>query len=233
MSPQSFAAADFMEKAKISESTIRRMSHYYRFLEEMEEEGLETISSKKLAARGHLNPAKVRKDLSYFGSFGRRGKGYDIKLLKQAIHDILGVTRKWRLILIGAGNLGSALFYFGEFKKAGFEILAVLEKDPAKIGQEWHGIMICSVDDLEEVVRSFQIDIAVLAVPAKAAVEVAERLVRAGVKALLNFAPIKLPYQRGIIIRDVNLAMELEGLTYLLKNGQAPEFRADDNILSS
>lgn len=203
---------------RISESTVRRMSHYYRFLQEMEDEGQVTVSSQKLAERGNITPAKVRKDLSYFGSFGRRGLGYDVKELKEAIKGILGLDRRWNLLLIGAGNLGSALFSFREFRNAGFDIVAILERDAAKVGKKWGDVEIQDFGLLETVLAEKKIDMAVLAIPAKSALPVAEKLIQSGIKTILNFAPIKLPYREGVTIRDVNLTIELETLTFLLQN---------------
>ncbi len=202
---------------KISESTIGRLSHYYRFLEEMEENGIINISSKKLAERGNITPAKVRKDLSYFGNFGRRGLGYNVIDLKKSIIQILGITERCNLLLVGAGNLGAALFSFREFKKASLHIVAILEKNPAKIGRYWEDVLIRDIRDLQEVIDTMKIDIAVLAVPVKSAFLVSEQLILAGVKTILNFAPIKLPHHEGVIIRDVNLTIEFESLTYLLR----------------
>jgi redox-sensing transcriptional repressor len=205
------------EELRISDPTVRRLSGYYRILGELRAEGEETVSSYGLARRSGATPAQVRKDLSLFGHFGKRGTGYSVVQLEAEIRTILGLNRRWRVSLIGAGNLAHALFAYREFAEEGFEIVAVLDRDPAKIGQDWNGLPVRSVDDLEEVVREERIEIGIITTPAAAAPGVADRLVRAGVRGILNFAPRKLFVPGNVNLRNVNLAIELESLSYALK----------------
>lgn len=182
----------------------------------MEKEGGLTVSSEELAERGQTTAAQVRKDLSHFGSFGKRGLGYRVDELRDRLRQILGVDHTWRVALIGAGRIGSALFAYPDFKSRGYDTIAVFDSDPAKVGQRWGGVPIRSSDELEEVVRAEGCELAILAVPASAAQELAERAVSAGVKGLLNFAPIRLRVPKEIHVEDVSLVMELEALSFAI-----------------
>jgi redox-sensing transcriptional repressor len=205
------------ESGRISDSTVRRLSGYYRVLEELTGDGKETISSYQLAGLGGATPAQVRKDLSCFGSFGKRGTGYNVRTLRDEIRGILGLNRRWRVALVGAGNLGSALSQYKEFRKQGFEIVAIFDKSRKKIGTVWGDLEISSVESLEEVCRKKGVEIGVIAAPASASQEIAERMVRAGVKGILNFAPRKLFVPDQVVLRNVNMAIELESLSFALK----------------
>ncbi len=204
-------------RAKVSESSIRRLSGYHRILEELEREGIEMVSSARLASLARTNPAQIRKDLSYFGTFGKRGSGYAVKELRRRILDILGLNRPWRVALAGAGNLGHALFSHKEFARYGFDIVAVFDNDPAKIGQTWDGIRISSLEESREVVAATRAELAVVATPASAAPAVVEKLARAGVRGFLNFASRKMEVPESIELRSVNITVELEGLTFALR----------------
>lgn len=203
---------------KISESTVRRLSLYLRLLQEAEERGIGTISSQELARRGGTTSAQVRKDLSFFGSFGKRGLGYSVPELLGAMREILGLNRVWRVALVGAGKVGSALFTYRNFQRRGFEIRAVFDSDPAKIGERWGGLRVRSDAELERVLAEERIEIAILAVPAAVAQPLAERVVGAGVNAILNFAPVKLRLPESVALRTVDLVLELEGLSFALQN---------------
>ena len=203
---------------RISESTVRRLSLYLRFLEDFEGRGLATISSDELARRGGTTSAQVRKDLSFFGSFGKRGLGYSVPELKRRLREILGLERVWRVVIIGAGKIGAALAQYPGFGRRGFHILAVYDENPAKIGKKWDGMVVRDVAVLERDARTESPDIAVLAVPAEAAQEVVDRIVRAGIKAILNFAPAQLQVPPDVTLKTVNMAMELEGLSFALTN---------------
>ncbi len=206
-----------MTELRISDPTVRRLSGYYRILGELRAEGETTVSSYGLALRSGATPAQVRKDLSLFGHFGKRGTGYAVPQLEAEIRGILGLNRRWRVSLVGAGNLAHALFAYREFAQDGFEIVAVLDRDPAKIGQDWNGLPVRSVEELETVVREERIEIGIITTPAAAAMEIAERLIRAGVRGILNFAPRRLLVPEHVSLRNVNLAIELESLSYALK----------------
>lgn len=206
---------------KISESTVRRLSHYLRILEALEARGGPTVSSEELAEQSGTTAAQVRKDLSLFGSFGKRGLGYGTADLAARLRDILGLDRRWRVALAGAGRIGSALFEYPDFRRRGFDIVAVLDSDPAKIGLTWNGVTITSTDALETVVDAASIEVLILAVPADSAQEVARRAVAAGVRGILNFAPTQLRVPEGVFVQDVNLVMELEALAFELTHGRS------------
>lgn len=203
---------------KIAESTVRRLSLYLRFLEEFEDQGIETVSSDALASRGGTTSAQVRKDLSFFGSFGKRGLGYTVPELVGRLREILGLKRRYRVILVGAGKIGSALVQYRGFRQRGFDIVAIFDADRAKIGREWEGLTVRDVKDLDQTLAREPADIAVLVTPAEAAQAVADRLVHHGIKAILNFAPVQLLVPDDVVVKNVNLAIELETLSYALTN---------------
>lgn len=203
---------------KIAESTVRRLSLYLRFLEEFEEQGIGTVSSDALALRGGTTSAQVRKDLSFFGSFGKRGLGYAVPELAGRLREILGLGRDYRVVLLGAGKIGSALVQYRGFQKRGFEIVAIFDVDPAKIGKRWNGLTVSDIAQLESELAGQAIDIGVLVTPAEVAQELADRLVKLGIKAILNFAPVQLTVPEDISVKNVNLALELEALSYALTN---------------
>jgi redox-sensing transcriptional repressor len=203
---------------KVSDSTVHRLSLYLRFLEEFERAGVRTVSSEELARRGGTTAAQVRKDLSLFGSFGKRGLGYSVPELEETLRSILGLGRSWRVALVGAGRIGSALFEYGDFRRRGFQIVTVLDSDPAKIGTAWEGVEIRDEADLERVLREEAVDIAILAVPVDVVQRIVDRVVAAGVGAILNFAPTQLHVPDGVALKDVNMSMELEALSFALAN---------------
>lgn len=201
---------------RIPASTIRRLSHYLRSLEDLEGSGDETVSSEELAVRGQTTAAQVRKDLSHFGSFGKRGLGYKVDELRDRLRQILGVDRVWKVALIGAGRIGSALFEYPAFESRGYECVAIVDSDPGKIGTHWNDLEIHGPDDLETLLVDLGVELIILAVPARAAQEMAERAVKAGIKGILNFAPIRLKVPRHIPVEDVNLVMQLEALSFAI-----------------
>jgi redox-sensing transcriptional repressor len=203
---------------KVAESTVRRLSLYLRFLEEFEEQGIDTISSEALASRGGTTSAQVRKDLSFFGSFGKRGLGYAVPELAVRLREILGLERRYRVAVIGAGKIGSALVQYRGFGQRGFDIVAIFDADPAKIGRQWNGLAVQDIANLETELARQPVDMAVLVTPAEAAQPVADRLVRLGVRAILNFAPLQLTVPAEVVVKTVNLALELETLSYALTN---------------
>jgi len=199
---------------RISESTIHRLSVYVRALSGLESEGYHTVSSKELASREKLTPAQVRKDLSFFGSFGTRGLGYPVVELRQKIASILGIDRRWNVGLVGVGNIGSALVSYKEFQKQGFQIEKIFDNDQRKIGSNHKGIVVSDLKDLEDELRGYDIEIVVVAVPAQAAQQVVDRCVAAGIKAILNFAPVNLKVPDDVCLRTENMSMELEYLSF-------------------
>jgi redox-sensing transcriptional repressor len=203
---------------RIAESTVRRLSLYLRFLEDFEQRGLETISSDELARRGGTTSAQVRKDLSFFGSFGKRGLGYSVPELSRQIREIMGLGREWRVAIVGAGKIGAALAQYRGFAQRGFQIVAVYDRSADKIGRPWDGQTIRDIKELDRDAARERIDIAVLTVPADAAQATLDRIVKAGIKAVLNFAPVQLQAPADVSVKTVNMAMELESLSFALTN---------------
>jgi len=203
---------------KISDSTVRRLSLYLRFLEQFQTQGRPTVSSEELARRGGATSAQVRKDLSFFGSFGKRGMGYEVPELVSRLREILGLQRVYRVVLVGAGKIGGALVHYEGFRRRGFEVSAIYDRDPKKIGSRSNGLVVRDVKQLETDLKKEPTDIAIVVTPAEAAQDVADRLVRSGVKALLNFAPVQLKVPRDVEVKTVNMAQELEALSYSLAN---------------
>lgn len=187
----------------------------------MDGDGERTVSSEELAERGHTTAAQVRKDLSHFGSFGKRGLGYKVDELRERLRRILGLDRTWRVVLIGAGRIGSALFAYPDFQARGYHCVAVVDNDPEKVGLTWGDVTIRDADELETVVAEVGAELAVLAVPAHAAQELASRATSGGVRGILNFAPIRLRTPPGVHVEDVSLVMELETLSFAITQAGA------------
>lgn len=204
---------------KIPEMTVRRLSVYTRCLQQLEEDGVKTVSSQELAERFNFNSAQVRKDLAYFGEFGVRGIGYYVSGLKAELQRILGLDREWAVALVGFGNLGSALFHYKGFGRQGFRIAVVIDDDPGKIGREVDGVPIVASRDMGREIKMRGIQIAIVAVPPDAAPTVTEQLVAAGIKAILNFAPTRLRVGRDVRLKNVDLSIELETLSFYLAKG--------------
>jgi redox-sensing transcriptional repressor len=201
---------------KIAESTVRRLSLYLRFLEEFEEQGAKTVSSEALASRGGTTAAQVRKDLSFFGSFGKRGLGYQVPALITQLREILGLTRRYKVVVVGAGKIGSALVQYRGFRDRGFDLLAIYDNDPKKIGRQWDALVVRDVAHLEKDLQREPADIAAVVTPADSAQPVADRLVKCGVTAILNFAPAQLQVPDHVTVKTVNLVLELEALSYII-----------------
>src|SRR6185437_3872057 len=199
---------------RIADSTVRRLSAYLRFLEDFEQRGLATISSEELAKRGGTTSAQVRKDLSFFGSFGKRGLGYSVPELAGRLREILGLGKEWRVVIIGAGKIGAALAQYRGFRQRGFNILAAYDNNPDKIGRSLEGIPVRDTSHLQRDTP----DIVVLTVPGDEAQPLVDRIVKAGIQALLKFAPTQLQAPPDVAIKTVNMAMELEGLSFALTN---------------
>lgn len=207
-----------MPRRRIAESTIHRLSLYFRTLSVAEKEDRGTISSKELARREKLTPAQVRKDLSFFGSFGTRGLGYPVTELKERIGGILGLNRTWNVALVGVGNIGSALVSYKEFAKQGFNIVRVFDNDQRKIGSKHRGVTVSDIRRLKEEVKSGEVEILILAVPGPVAQTVVDEAIKAGIKAILNFAPVQLKVPDDVYLRNENMSMELEYLSFALVN---------------
>jgi len=202
----------------ISEATVARLPIYHRVLTSMADRGVTTVSSEELAVASGVSSAKLRKDLSHLGSYGTRGVGYEVDYLVYQIARELGLTQDWPVVIIGIGNLGHALAGYGGFASRGFRVVGLLDSDPARVGeqlgQEPTGLAIRPLSDLEDVVRTTDASIGVIATPAIAAQGVCDRLVAAGVTSILNFAPVVLNTPDGVDVRKVDLATELQILAF-------------------
>ena len=199
---------------KIPEATVARLPVYLRALLEVAESKTPTISSERLAELAGVNAAKVRKDLSYLGSYGTRGVGYDVEYLMYQISRELGLTQDWPVVIVGVGHLGHALANYRTFGARGFRIVALLDSDPAKVGEEVGGLRVRSLDDLPAIAAKDGIAIGIITVPAVAAQDVADRLVAAGVSSILNFAPAVLSVPPHVSLRKVDLSIELQILSF-------------------
>jgi redox-sensing transcriptional repressor len=210
----------------VSELTTNRLSVYLRSLNQLEAAGTETISSQALAERFHLNAAQIRKDLAYFGEFGVRGVGYYVQDLRRHLRQILGLDRKLKVGVMGAGNLGQALADYPGFRREGFQIVAMFDVADAKIGEESRsGVPIHDLKDLKRIVRREHIDIAVIAVPAESAQQVLDQVTAVGIKAVLNFSPGALKVPAGVKLKSVDLTVSLESLSFFLAQGIDDEKR--------
>jgi redox-sensing transcriptional repressor len=199
---------------RIPEATVARLPLYYRALLEIADQHVGTVSSERLAELGGVNAAKVRKDLSYLGSYGTRGVGYDVEFLLHQISRELGLTHDWPVVIVGVGNLGQALANYRGFGARGFQIVALVDADPAKVASHVGDLTVDALDDLPRVVAERSIAIGIVATPASAAQEVADRLVEAGVTSILNFAPAVVTVPVGVSLRKVDLAIELQILSF-------------------
>ncbi|MDI2130358.1 redox-sensing transcriptional repressor Rex [Yinghuangia seranimata] len=198
----------------IPEATVARLPLYLRALSALSERGVPTVSSEELAAAAGVNSAKLRKDLSYLGSYGTRGVGYDVEYLVYQISRELGLTQDWPVAIIGIGNLGHALANYGGFASRGFRVAALLDADRAVAGQRIAGMVVRHMDDLEQIVRDDRVSIGVITTPAPAAQGVCDRLVAAGITSILNFAPTVLAVPEGVDVRKVDLSIELQILAF-------------------
>ena len=205
-----------LKMEKISEFTVRRLSNYFRILLDLEKRGIPTVSSQRLAELGGITSAQVRKDLSYFGNFGTRGLGYSVAELKAAIMEILGLNHQWSMALFGAGSLGQALFFHQGFREDGFFFKRVFDIDSKRVGNKWMDVEITHQRSAEDVLRRDPVAIAVIATPPEAAQAIADLLVRVGTRGILNFAPTQLTVPEGVSLRNVNLAVALESLSFFL-----------------
>jgi redox-sensing transcriptional repressor len=209
---------------QVSELTTNRLSVYLRCLNQLEDAGVRTISSQALAEQFHLNAAQIRKDLAYFGEFGVRGVGYYVRDLKRHLRQILGLDRKLRVAIVGAGNLGLALADYPGFRQEGFEIAALFDNLREKVGQQSRGgVPILDIHDLKKCARRDAIRIAMIAVPAQSAQRVVDLVVASGIKAVLNFSPGTLQVPPDVKLKSVDLTVSLESLSFYLARGESEE----------
>ena len=200
---------------KVPEATVERLVRYLRFAEESEKRGEECLTAEKIAESFGINPHLIRKDLAYFGQFGKRGKGYNTQKLKNALREILYLNKRWKVALIGTGNLGSALLRYPGFKKRGFDICCAFDISPGRIGRRVGGIEIESMENFEKIVGEKRAKIAILAVPSESVEEVFERIKKTEIKGILNFAPHHLIYPSGKVL-NADLSFCMENLTFYL-----------------
>ena len=206
------------DPSSVPGAVVNRLSLYLRELQHLIDDGEETISSSQLGQRLGFTDAQVRKDLAHFGHFGHPGIGYRCEELVPAIRRILGTDRQWQVALVGVGNLGRALLGYRGFHKQGFRIVAAFDVEPTEVGQSIDGVQVNHVDQLEEVLSRQKIELGLVAVPADRAQEVADKLVAAGVSGILNFAPVTLSVPPGVSKVGVDLARELEQVTFAVSN---------------
>ena len=205
----------------IPQATVARLPVYLRSLAELVDEKTTTVSSERLAEMAGVNAAKVRKDLSYLGSYGTRGVGYDVEYLLFQMSRELGLTHDWPVVIMGAGNLGQALANYGGFTERGFPVAALIDADASKVGQQFHGVEVHHIDDLPRLARELGIAIGIIATPAGAAQTVADQLVAAGIRSILNFAPAVITVPPGASLRKVDLALELQILSFYQQHAPA------------
>lgn len=206
-----------IDNAAISDLTVARLSIYLRCMDRLLELGIETISSQSLADRFNLNSAQIRKDLAYFGEFGVRGVGYNVRELRQYVVEILGLDRERRLIIVGAGNLGTALCHYSGFSGGNFLVVGILDSDPSRIGDPTPaGLLVEDEARLGEIVTQRQVEIGVITTPASAAQSISEKMAEAGLKVILNFAPIRVRADEGVLVKTVDLGVHLEELSFHL-----------------
>ncbi len=208
---------------KIPAPTVNRLSIYLKCFSELMDSNVDYVSSEQVAKLIGLNPAQVRKDLAYFGKFGRRGFGYHVAQLKDNISRILGTHKNWKVGVVGTGNLGRALLMYGGFQSRGFKIVAGFDVDPSKVGWELDGVKIYHSDEMEKVVKKEKIEILIITTPAEVLGSMVTRLKKTGVKGVLNFAGKHLVSDSGMIVRNVDLALEMEQLSFFLTNKEETE----------
>lgn len=198
----------------IPDATVARLPVYLRALNALADADVATCSSNDLAEAAGVNPAKLRKDLSYLGSYGTRGVGYDVEYLRYQIAREMGQTHDWDVVIVGAGNLGTALSAYQGFTTRGIRVAAVVDADPAKVGTQVSGLTVSALHELRQIVERDSISIGIIATPGPAAQEVADQLVAAGVTSILNFAPALVQVPEGVDVRKVDLSIELQILAY-------------------
>lgn len=201
-------------RRRIPEAALGRLPIYLRILADLVAEEVKQISSEQLAELAAVNAAKVRKDLSYLGTYGTRGVGYEVQFLLYQIQRELGLNQSWPIVIVGAGNLGQALANFTGITERGFHVVGVVDKDPSKIDQVVGGVRVRPTEELQQIAQSKSVSIGIIATPAQHAQEAADALVRAGIGSIMNFAPTVISVPRGVNVRKVDLALELQILSY-------------------
>ena len=207
-----------MLDAKISVAVIKRLPKYYRYLELIGDKGIIRVSSQELSKITGLTASQIRQDLNHFGAFGQQGYGYNVEELKIELEKIMGVDKPYNVVIIGFGNIGSALLNYSGFRKKGFKVVGIFDNSPEIIGNKANDVVIKDVSELEEVVTREKVDIAILAIPAIPAQEITDKLVACGIKGIWNFAPIDLKLPRNVVLENVHLDGSLLTLTYYMNS---------------
>lgn len=201
----------------IPEVVINRLPVYARALASLAMDGEVVVSSQALGERLDVTPAQIRKDLSYFGRFGKQGRGYNVQGLLTKLREILGLDRKWRVCLVGVGRLGQAIAEYGGFEPQGFQIVAVFDSDPEAVGRKVGSTIVRGADELDAFLRQSHVDIGIVAVPAQAAQQVVDRLVNAGIQAILNYAPMLPHVPAQVAIRNIDPVLAMQSMTFHIK----------------
>ena len=201
----------------VPDVVVSRLPLYLRDLTQLQAQGSEVVSSRELGTRLGVTPAQIRKDLSYFGRFGRQGRGYNIRYLIQELRQVLGLDREWNTALVGVGRLGRAILNYPGFRTQGFHIVAAFDSNPEAVGQRMSDLVVQSMSELEEAIRSRAVDIVILAVPATQAQTVVDRLAKCAVRAILNYAPVRVQTPREMQVRDIDPVLALQSMTFYLK----------------
>lgn len=207
-----------MESKNISPAVIKRLPRYYRYLGDLLKSGIDRISSKELSERMQVTASQIRQDLNNFGGFGQQGYGYNVEYLYNEIAKIMGLDKDYNLIIVGAGNLGTAITNYTDFAKRGFYVKQVFDIKPELIGKKIGDIEILGMDSLPDYIKNNQVDIAAITVPKEMATETAAKLVKCGIKAIWNFAPVDLRLPKDVIVETIHLSDTLMRLSYSLKN---------------
>jgi len=197
-------------------TTVERLSYYFRTLEGLAKRGIDTISSEALGNKLNIKSSQIRKDLSYFGDFGKRGMGYDVKYLLKELRYILGLDRRWPIIVVGMGNLGTAIAQYPGLEKRGFQVVGLFDNSKVRVGKEVNGVAIRPMEELPDFVKENNVELALITVPAAVAQSVANKLCKSGVKAILNFAPTPINVDENVRLLSVDLTTKLEVLTYYM-----------------
>jgi redox-sensing transcriptional repressor len=220
-----------MVDTEVPEIVVRRLPLYARALQWLEMDGVQTISSAELGSQLGMTPAQIRKDLSYFGEFGKQGMGYDVKFLYEQLRHILGVDHEWLAALVGIGDLGHAIARYGGFVRRGFKIAALFDQDPKVVGQQISELEVISVDKLPMVVRGLRIQLGIMAIPASQAQWVADLMVASGIRGILSYAPIHLHVPKGVRVRYIDPVVTLQSMTYHLRPGSTTADTGDDSYV--
>jgi len=207
-----------MNSEAVPEVVVLRLPLYVRTLTQLQREGAEVVSSQQLGTRLQMTPAQIRKDLSYFGRFGKQGRGYNIHFLLAELEDILGLTREWNVCLIGVGRLGRAIINYTGFAPEGFAIVAAFDSNDARVGSDVGGLKVRPMSELSETISEARVAIGIVAVPAAQAQSVIDLLVRNGIRGILNYAPVAPYVPKGIVMRNIDPVLSLQSMTYYLQD---------------